>query len=332
MRAVTVAIAVVVLAITTPALAADGTAQCGAPPSIDPFAPSRCIAYGLCDAALCACTDSTSDEHSAGQCLAMTSVSCAAAHVCVTEYVQCLMALQDLQSSADNACNATGGLMMRAVLAATVGGYSGSALDDSCHYRVCEVLTNATRIRACATNSWEPCTLPVNTDPPATPAPAVALTIQFRLSGEDWEVLLASPISTAQLDTALKHDLGVQLAVEPDYLVKEDLSIGSLRAQYSVVVGSGRSVAQLRTALAAAKDSTLWLASTKAVYATVSTETIELLEMAVVDEDSEAPTTVSPPSMPTDEPSNIPTTSTDVSSASQIAVAGALVLTAVVLS
>jgi len=281
-------------------LVAAVSAQCPAAPASDPFAPSTCAAYVACDTAFCGCVNATSSQNNATQCLAFApvTVNCTTVQTCMLAYTTCLQKTEANRTSSVAACNVTGTAMHNAMIAAAAGTYSGSVLQQSCRRRVCNVESFFRVDCTFGTNDSNVCMAPVTSAPvPATTAAsssAFALRATLRLSGTAYAALLNNGTARALLEAALKADLGTLLGINRDFIRILNMSVGSLIVDFAVLNGSGKSAADLNTGLAAATANTNWLTSTKAVYSTVSNETISVLSVTVTElgGSTAAPTTV----------------------------------------
>jgi len=305
-----------VLVIACFAVAISGAlgAVCVAPAN-DVFRPSTCPSYAACGSAFCACVGGpNATDRNASTCLrTATSATCASVTTCLTAFTGCLTALGSERTNANAECNATGTRIHGAALSATVGGYQGSQLQAACRYTVC-VAMNSSLLTTCTfgVNDSSVCMAPVpettrgptttgavspaTTRAPATTSSATAppgtelvIRATIRLSGSDYAMLLADPAKKAQLTAAIKEDIARLLGISLNFIFILDISIGSLVIDFGVSTGSGATVAALNTLILSAATNTTWLSAIRTVYATVSTETIGVLDVGITL--TQAPTT-----------------------------------------
>jgi leishmanolysin len=159
-----------------------------------------------------------------------------------------------------------------------------------------------------------PTTTTITTASPLTPAPTPQASQRvidgyIRIRGSVFAVFLASSARTAQLRSALQVDLAALLDVAAQGVIVVDLSLGSLRVNFTVTSaalslarpsssGEPVSAADLsaRIATMASSADASWLQSTSDVYATESSETLSVAE-ASASTPADSSTTESPASI-----------------------------------
>lgn len=320
MRALLTAACIVLLAVAA-------NAQCGAAPSVDPFAVTSCGALQTCQTAFCGCVGASNSSRNATTCLATASATCTTIEGCLRTYTKCVVDVESQRTNTSNAvCAQTGATIHSAVLQAVVDSYAGSALQTSCRHHVCEVMNTSALTCNFGTNASAVCQAPDTTS-------TIAVRVVMKLSGSSWGTLLANSAYRAQLEVGLKGDIATLLNVTKEYIVIMNLSVGSLIVDFAVLTGSSASASQLDAAVRSSASSTSWLTSTKGVYSTVSNETITVQSVNLsAGGTTSAPLTTpianvtTPASSSTPAPSSPPGTSpSSASSVSVIAVAAAVV-------
>jgi hypothetical protein len=256
-----------------------------AEPTVDPFEPSTCTSYTACDTAFCGCVGVQSSNATACLRTANASVNCSQVQTCLIAYTQCLVKLEANRTSTIAACNRTGTTMHNAILAVAAGSFAGSILQQSCRFRVCEVMQSFRSACPFGTNDSNVCMAPLTAAPVTTSAPVTAFAIRatLRLSGTAYAALLNNATARAMLENALMNDLSGLLGINPAFIRILNLSVGSLIVDFAILNGSGKSVSQLSSGLALATANSNWLTSTKSVYSTVSNETIGVLSLTVTE-------------------------------------------------
>jgi hypothetical protein len=268
-----------------------------AEPSVDPFEPSTCGGYVAADTTFCACVGVQSNNATACLRTVNASLNCTQVATCLVGYTNNLLKLESERTSTTAACNKTGTAMHNLVLAAAATTYAGSILQQSCRFRVCEVMQSFRLACSFGTNDTNVCQAPVATAAPTTTsAPTTAgfaIRATLRLSGTAYAALLNNATARAVLEAALKTDLAGLLGINSLFIRILNMTVGSLVVDFAILNGSGKTASQLNTGLAAATANTNWLSSTKSVYSTVSNETIGVLSLTVteVTGSTDAPTT-----------------------------------------
>jgi hypothetical protein len=269
-----------------------------------------CPNYALCDATFCACVFASSSN--ASTCLATSSAGCTTVQECLVAYTGCLEGLTSLRnSSLSPTCAAIGMNIHTARLNVATSGYAGSNLQNACRHRICQVV-NSTALTCdlgvnessvCMATTAAPSSTPAPSTatptptstfpPPATPSNWVAvLRATIRISGTQWRRILFESLTVRnQAEEAFEIDMALYLDIQPANVAVTNMTEGSLVVRFEIA-NTNKAVSELFAKVNAAATSSTWLQRTKATYATVSTETIQVLQVSV--ESTAAPATTTP--------------------------------------
>jgi len=304
-------------------------AQTCVAPSTNVFdIPDTCGIANQCKMNLCACTGSTGTFPT---CLAANKGTCDKTQSCFAAAMACLMTITGTRTNTSDPCATAGSNLYIAQLAAAASStFNTTNLAMSCGFATCQLgnLTGSTSSCDGKVVTAAVCN-PANLIPAGTTAapgtPAVYdIVVTLRVSGGNWSAILADPVKKAQAIAALSADIAKLLGVDVKYVTILDLQLGSLVVTFAILQGSGKSPAQLQTAVGTAAGSSSWLTSTQSVYSTVSSETLTTLSVTVTA--TGAPTTLAPGQ--TAVPNTPAPTSSAVSAAGVWAVAAVAALAA----
>jgi hypothetical protein len=253
--------------------------SCPAAPSSDPFVPTTCTGFNTCQATYCSCVGASANTM---DCKPASTTSCTTLTTCLSAFNGCVGALSASRLNTTDSCSAFGTAIHQAQLAAFAGTFAGSALQTSCWRASCLRLNGTTAASSCSfgTNYSSVCSNSVILTT-QSPQIAAAITAVLRLSGNDWAAVLNDPVKKQSLFNSLAVDIAAFLEIQSNLLTIIDAVIGSLVVTFSVAQGSGKTADQLVAGVTRAGTTATWLTSTKAVYATVSTEVLTVQSTGV---------------------------------------------------
>jgi len=256
------------LAVAVAVLSAPAAAQASCEmTSGNVYRASACAGYTVCASSYCTCTGTSG---SSDQCLATSTANCSTFTKCTANFIKCLNDLAGVaRLNSTDPCNSWAVLLHAQLLNSAIGTYNGSALQQACTARVCELrnrtsLSNTTctlgvnASQACMAGSG----VAISTSAPVTNASgAILIRAQIRLSG-NWTGILSDPVKYAALAAALQNDIAALLGVPPELIVIVSLTSGSLVIDFAVREGANVSIASLESKIATATSNSTWLAST----------------------------------------------------------------------